>query len=52
MKISDYVINTLAAEGVTHIFEVCGGHWVISWIPSTGGVISGQFPCTTKWLQQ
>jgi acetolactate synthase I/II/III large subunit len=25
MKISDYVINTLAAEGVTHIFEVCGG---------------------------
>jgi len=25
MKISDYVIETLAAEGVTHIFEVCGG---------------------------
>src|SRR4030042_5254722 len=25
MKISDYVINTLPAEGVTHIFEVCGG---------------------------
>jgi acetolactate synthase I/II/III large subunit len=25
MKISDYVINTLANEGVTHIFEVCGG---------------------------
>jgi acetolactate synthase-1/2/3 large subunit len=25
MKISDYVINTLATEGVTHIFEVCGG---------------------------
>jgi len=25
MKISDYVINTLAAQGVTHIFEVCGG---------------------------
>jgi acetolactate synthase-1/2/3 large subunit len=25
MKVSDYVINTLAAEGVTHIFEVCGG---------------------------
>jgi acetolactate synthase-1/2/3 large subunit len=25
MKISDYVINTLAAEGITHIFEVCGG---------------------------
>jgi len=25
MKISDYVINTLAAEGVSHIFEVCGG---------------------------
>ena len=25
MKISDYVINTLAAEGVTHIFEICGG---------------------------
>jgi acetolactate synthase-1/2/3 large subunit len=25
MKISDYVIDTLAAEGVTHIFEVCGG---------------------------
>ena len=25
MKASDYVINTLATEGVTHIFEVCGG---------------------------
>jgi acetolactate synthase I/II/III large subunit len=25
MKISDYVINTLASKGVTHIFEVCGG---------------------------
>jgi len=25
MKISDYVIDTLAAEGVTHVFEVCGG---------------------------
>jgi acetolactate synthase-1/2/3 large subunit len=25
MKISDYIINTLACEGVTHIFEVCGG---------------------------
>ncbi len=25
MKVSDYVINTIAAEGVTHIFEVCGG---------------------------
>lgn len=25
MKASDYVVNTLAAEGVTHIFEVCGG---------------------------
>ena len=25
MKVSDYVINTLAAEGITHIFEVCGG---------------------------
>ena len=25
MKISDYVINTLASEGVTHVFEVCGG---------------------------
>jgi acetolactate synthase-1/2/3 large subunit len=25
MKTSDYVINTLVAEGVTHIFEVCGG---------------------------
>jgi acetolactate synthase I/II/III large subunit len=25
MKISDYVIDTLAAEGITHIFEVCGG---------------------------
>ena len=25
MKVSDYVINTLAAEGITHVFEVCGG---------------------------
>ena len=25
MKASDYVVNTLAYEGVTHIFEVCGG---------------------------
>jgi acetolactate synthase-1/2/3 large subunit len=25
MKISDYVVNTLAGEGVTHIFEICGG---------------------------
>jgi acetolactate synthase-1/2/3 large subunit len=25
MRASDYVINTLATEGVTHIFEVCGG---------------------------
>ena len=25
MKVSDYVIDTLAAEGITHIFEVCGG---------------------------
>lgn len=25
MKASDYVINTLANEGITHIFEVCGG---------------------------
>jgi len=25
MKASDYVINTLVNEGVTHIFEVCGG---------------------------
>jgi len=25
MKLSDYVINRLAAEGITHIFEVCGG---------------------------
>jgi acetolactate synthase I/II/III large subunit len=25
MKISDFIIDTLAAEGVTHIFEICGG---------------------------
>lgn len=25
MKLSDYVIDTLVEEGVTHIFEVCGG---------------------------
>lgn len=25
MKLSDYVIDFLEAEGVTHIFEVCGG---------------------------
>jgi acetolactate synthase I/II/III large subunit len=25
MKLSDYIIDFLAAEGVTHIFEVCGG---------------------------
>ena len=25
MKLSDYVINFLAKEGVTHVFEVCGG---------------------------
>jgi acetolactate synthase-1/2/3 large subunit len=25
MKLSDYVIDFLAAEGITHIFEVCGG---------------------------
>jgi acetolactate synthase-1/2/3 large subunit len=25
MKLSDYVINFLVSEGVTHIFEVCGG---------------------------
>jgi acetolactate synthase-1/2/3 large subunit len=25
MKVSDYVINTLVAEGITHVFEVCGG---------------------------
>ncbi len=25
MKLSDYVIDTLVGEGVTHIFEVCGG---------------------------
>lgn len=25
MKISDYIINTLVDQGVTHIFEVCGG---------------------------
>jgi acetolactate synthase-1/2/3 large subunit len=25
MKLSDYVIDSLARQGVTHIFEVCGG---------------------------
>lgn len=25
MKVSDYVMNFLVSEGVTHIFEVCGG---------------------------
>jgi acetolactate synthase-1/2/3 large subunit len=25
MKLSDYVINSLVDQGVTHIFEVCGG---------------------------
>jgi acetolactate synthase-1/2/3 large subunit len=25
MKLSDFVINRLAAENITHIFEVCGG---------------------------
>ncbi len=25
MKISDFILDTLAAEGVTHIFEICGG---------------------------
>jgi len=25
MKLSDYVINSLAEQGITHIFEVCGG---------------------------
>ena len=25
MKLSDYVIDSLISEGVTHIFEVCGG---------------------------
>lgn len=25
MKLSDYVINFLVSQGVTHIFEVCGG---------------------------
>jgi acetolactate synthase-1/2/3 large subunit len=25
LKLSDYVIDTLVEEGVTHIFEVCGG---------------------------
>ena len=25
MKLSDYVIDSLAGQGVTHIFEVCGG---------------------------
>jgi len=25
MKLSDYIIDFLVAEGVTHIFEVCGG---------------------------
>lgn len=25
MKLSDYVIDSLVSEGVTHIFEVCGG---------------------------
>ena len=25
MKLSDYIINFLVKEGVTHIFEVCGG---------------------------
>ena len=25
MKVSDYVIDSLAAQGVTHIFEICGG---------------------------
>lgn len=25
MKLSTYVINSLAEEGITHIFEVCGG---------------------------
>jgi acetolactate synthase-1/2/3 large subunit len=25
MKISDYIINSLVDQGVTHIFEICGG---------------------------
>jgi acetolactate synthase I/II/III large subunit len=25
MKLSDYVIDSLAGQGVTHIFEICGG---------------------------
>lgn len=25
MKVSDYVINSLVDQGITHIFEVCGG---------------------------
>jgi acetolactate synthase I/II/III large subunit len=25
MKLSDFIIDSLAAEGVTHIFELCGG---------------------------
>jgi len=25
MKISGFIIDTLAAEGVTHVFEICGG---------------------------
>ena len=25
MKLSDYVIDSLAEHGITHIFEVCGG---------------------------
>ncbi|OPX64343.1 MULTISPECIES: thiamine pyrophosphate-binding protein [unclassified Methanoregula] len=25
MKVSDYVIDSLAGQGVTHIFEICGG---------------------------
>ena len=25
MKLSDYVIDFLVSNGVTHIFEVCGG---------------------------
>jgi acetolactate synthase-1/2/3 large subunit len=25
MKLSDYVIDTLVNEGITHVFEVCGG---------------------------
>ncbi len=52
MKISDYVINTLAAEGVTHIFEICGGALGHLLDSLYGGMISGLSLCTMKWLLQ